>query len=165
MESYRTKRGDVVFGAEKILFEESYLQYFRNLYRDLWENGGFRQKGFFATAIFAYAYTFAVFTSFFFSASFSIRLNVAGGIIGIMLVVWLVQKLRGFTTEQFIDLEDIEKVSFVEGQKWVASSRFVVSYGDGKKRYVTMPSSIISGVEQNIEEVREEFESREIEVV
>lgn len=167
MEEVKTKRGRIGFGQDKAIMSENYGNYFRNLYRELWKDGDKNSKLIMAMILFVLTYTFTMI------ASIIALLNTTQLIIllstGVIFfgILWVVQRVRGFTTDIEIPYNSIESVKLVKGRKWLTCPRFIIRYiKDDKmrKRYISMHSYLIPGVEDRIELIKENFESEGIEV-
>lgn len=167
MEEVKTSRGKIGFGEEKVLLEENYLDYFRNLYRELWVEGEHRHMLTMFLIVFAFSYSATIF------AAILLYLNINQLVIFVALaatvfgVIWIIQRLRGFTTDGKISYDGVQEVRFVEGRSLITCPRFVIRYrseGEEKRRYVSMHSYMIPGVEDRIERIKENFNSQGIEV-
>jgi len=165
MKEVKTKRGTIAFGEENILLEENYLDYFRNLYRELWEEGEHHHMLTMFLLVFAITYSAVMFVS----VSLLVNLNYLLGFIttatAVYALIWSIQRKRGFTTEGKISYEDIKQVKFVEGKNWFTCPRFIIEYGQDKRRYISMHSHMIPGVDDRIEEIKSSFESKDVEIV
>lgn len=167
MEEVKTKRGKIAFGEEKILLEENYLDYFHNLERELWHNGESRHKLGLALFAFTLSYTVVMVVAAAFFLNLQSLLVFSASAVAIFGLIWLVQRRRGFTTDNKIFYSDIEEVKLVEGRNWLTCPRFIIKYQKEetlKKRYVAMHSHLIPGVDKRIQNIKKNFESKEIEL-
>lgn len=164
MEEVKTKRGRIGFGEENIILDENYLDYFRNLYRELWVEGEHHHMLSLFILVFVASYGFAMLGLLFLMMDFSQLLVLAAASASVYGAIWVVQRRRGFTTDGKIAYGDISEVEFVEGREWFTCPRFIIRYGDDSKRYISMHSHIIPGVDDRVEKIEEGFTDREISV-
>jgi hypothetical protein len=167
MDEVKNKRGKIGFGEEKILLEENYLDYFRNLYRELWKEGEHHHMLTLFLIVFAFSYSATIFAAILFYLGIRQLVIFIGTVLVVFGVIWTVQRLRGFTTDLKIDYSDINTIRFVKGRNLITCPRFVIKYGEEgkqKRRYISMHSHMIPGVEDRIDRIKENFESRDIEV-
>lgn len=168
MEEIKTKRGKIGFGEEKILLEENYLDYFRNLYRELWVEGEHHHMLTMFLLVFAMSYSAVMFIAMAVFIGLQNLFVFGASTIGVFGLIWLIQRKRGFTTDKKIFYEDIKDVELVKGRNWLTCPRFIIKYqveDSTKKRYVAMHSHMIPGVDDRIRRIKENFESNEIEIV
>ena len=162
MEEVKTKRGKIGFGEEKILLEENYLDYFHNLERELWHNGESHHKLGYALFAFALSYTVVMIVAAAFFLNLQSLIVFAVSATVVYGLIWMLQRKRGFTTDNKISYDDIEEVKLVEGRNWLTCPRFIISYGkeEGEKhRYIAMHSHMIPGVNDRIDKIEENFNS------
>lgn len=164
MKEVKTKRGKIGFGQEKIILNENYLDYFRNLYRELWKEGEHHHMVILFLIVFAFSYglTMIVASLLFLSPGDIMVFGVSAVLV--YGSVWVLQRLRGFTTDRKIRYDSIETVELVRGRKWFTCPRFIVRYGEDSRRYVSMHSHLIPGVEKRIDEITEGFEAHGIDI-
>lgn len=167
MKAYRTKRGETVFGEEKVLMEESILGYFENLYQGFWKEGDNNDKIYFGSVIALIVFAaVTVFNALYWGVRTTgaiLILNIAG----IWALIWFLQRLRGFSKEKRIFYDQINEVKAIEGTRWFTCPRFIIKYdSDDKKksRYLVLPTLFMEGVEESFESIIDEFESRDITV-
>ncbi|MFB6116776.1 MAG: hypothetical protein ABEK10_04680 [Candidatus Nanosalina sp.] len=163
MKEVKTKRGTVGFGKEKIILEESYMDYFRNLYRELWKEGEHHHMILVFLMVFALSYglTMTVAALMLQPSNLMVFLLISAAV---YVVIWIIQRSRGFTADRKIRYDEISKVNLVRGSKWLTCPRFVVAYGEGDRRYISMHSHLIPGVEERISEIKDGFNDNGIEV-
>lgn len=165
MDEFRIKKGECVFGSDRIMLEESLTGHFRNLL-DMWHDGGLREKIIFSASVFTVFFSLFFIGSYLIRASFVELVMFSTGMIAILLVSFAHKYEHGFTSDKFIQNDDLESVTFVEGRRWLTCPRFIINYsqnGKGKKRYVIMPTHLIPGVEEDIEDMKERFEEMDVE--
>lgn len=164
MKEVKTKRGTIAFGEKNILLEENYLDYFRNLYKELEEEGEHHHMLTMFILVFAITYSAVMFVSM----SLLVNLNYLIGFIAtatiVYALIWGIQRKRGFTTEGKISYEDIKQVKFIEGKNWVTCPRFIIEYSESKKRYISMHSHMVPGVDERIEKIKDNFKSKDVEL-
>lgn len=163
MKEIKTKRGKIGFGEEKILLEENYLDYFRNLYRELWKDGERHHMLTLLLLVFAASYSGTMLVAMMLFMDLQQLAFLGAAVVVVFGLIWFMQRLRGFTTDKKILYEDIRRVTLVRGRNWITCPRFVIEYGDEEgenRRYVAMHSHMIPGVEDRIEQIRDNFESR-----
>lgn len=167
MEEVKTKRGKIGFGEEKILLEENYLDYFHNLERELWHNGESHHKLGLALFAFTLSYTVVMVVAAAFFLNLQSLLVFAASVTVVYGLLWMLQRKREFTTDNKISYDDIQEVKLVEGRNWLTCPRFIIKYQKEetlKKRYVAMHSHLIPGVDERIQNIKENFESKQIKV-
>lgn len=160
----KTKRGIAGFGEESLILSENYLDYFRNLYTELWVEGEEHHKISLLFMVFAVSFGFtlsglAVATM----NSYSLLIILASLVCSYGLV-WVFQRYRGFTKQGKISYSDIDSVDFVEGTKWLTCPRFVINYDNGRRRYISMHSYLLPGVEDRVDSIVDGFEENGFEV-
>ncbi|MDY7081404.1 MAG: hypothetical protein SXQ77_03115, partial [Halobacteria archaeon] len=83
-----------------------------------------------------------------------------GGVVSI--VGWrAVNRLRGFTSDDEIRVDAIKRVKTLEGADGLRRPRFVIEYEKGdktKKRYIRMPSRLLSFGEDEFEKAKKTFQ-------
>lgn len=167
MEEYRTKRGTAAFGSNRVIMEESISTYIRNFVDSMWYKGDLRQNMAFVFILALVLYAIELIFFFLLNATFTQRVIYVSSVAAFMLAVWTVEHFRGFTDEKFVEYETINSVKFIEGRKWLTCPRFILKYSsedEEKKRYITMPHELLGDVEKDVEEIKKEFRSRDIEV-
>ena len=160
MRQVKTKRGRVAFGEDNVVLTENYLNYFRNLYRELWVDGQTHHKASLFALTFAVSFGLTVSMLSLMMLSIDVILVLLASFVSFYGFVWVVQRFRGFTTDRKIPYDDIDDVRLVEGKSWLTCPRFIISYGDDKRRYVSMHSHLLPGVSSRIEEIEEAFEEK-----
>ncbi|EGQ42784.1 MAG: hypothetical protein J07AB43_07720 [Candidatus Nanosalina sp. J07AB43] len=156
----KTKRGRIGFGEDNVVLTENYLDYFRNLYRDLWVEGKTHHKASLFALTFAISFGLTVSMLSLMMLSIDVLVVLLASLVSFYGFVWVVQRFRGFTTDRKISYDDIEDVRLVEGKSWLTCPRFIISYGQDKRRYVSMHSHLLPGVSSRIEEIEEGFEEK-----
>lgn len=167
MEEYRTKRGTITFSSGKVMMEESIRTYFTNMYRGLWKKGGIKDKIFFTLSVGILAFSTSFVALAFITAPVYLKMNALSFVLAGILAVLLYEYQHNVEKEKFIEYSDIESVKFVEGLKLLTCPRFIIRYskdGEEKKRYVTMPMHFVSGLEDDIYEIKEAFKEQDFEV-
>lgn len=167
MDEVKTKRGKIGFGEEKILLDENYLDYFRNLYRELWKEGEHHHMLTMFLLAFAFSYSLTMLIAMALFVDLQQLVFFAVTAVTVFTGIWILQRQRGFTTDKKIMYDDIRDVKLVRGRKWITCPRFVITYGEEgaeSRRYIAMHSHMIPGVEDRIDEIKENFEYRDIEV-
>lgn len=165
MDEFRIKKGQCVFGSDRIMLEESLTGHFRNLF-DMWYEGETRHKAIFAASVFAVFFSFSIIGNFLMLASVKAIGAFTLLLLAVLLISYAHKYEHGFTNAKFIQNDDLESVKFVEGRRWLTCPRFILDYsedGKGKKRYVIMPTHLIPGVEEDIEGIKEKFEEMDVE--
>ena len=164
MKEVKTKRGRIGFGQENIILSENHLDYFRNLYRELWKDGKGHHMVLTFLIVFALSYGLTIILASLLFLDPGDFLVFGASAMVIYGSVWIVQRMRGFTTDRKIRYDSIDSVKFVEGRKWFTCPRFIIRYGEENKRYITMHSHLIPGVEDRVEKIKKGFQDKEVEV-
>lgn len=166
MEEYRIKKGECVFSSDRMMLEETFSGQISHLL-DLWRHGDRDSRLAFVVSTFAVFFSISFVASYLVVASFTRVTFLAAALTSVLVLSEAHQRLYGFTREKFIHKEDIESVEFKEGVRWLTCPRFIVNYvedGEEKKRYVIMPTHLLPGVDEDIEELKEKFQDMEVEV-
>lgn len=164
MDKIRIKKGEAVFGSEKIMLEESLQGHFSNIL-DMWREGDRLQKAVFIGTVFLGFFSLSFVLNFLLRASIRQIMFFATGLTSVLLIALVHKYLEGFTSEKVIQKENINSASFKPGKKLITHPRFILGYredGEEKKRYVMMPISLMPGVEKDIEEMKEKLENLDI---
>jgi hypothetical protein len=165
MEEFRIKKGECVFGSDRIMLEESLKGHFSNLF-DLWYEGETRQKAIFAASVFAVFFSLSIIGNFLMLASVQAIAAFAVMLVAVLVISWTHKYEHGFTSEKFVRKENLDSVNFVKGRRWITCPRFILNYsedGKEKKRYVIMPTRLIPGVDEDIQGIKEKFEEMDVE--
>ncbi|MDY7081403.1 MAG: hypothetical protein SXQ77_03110 [Halobacteria archaeon] len=146
---FRTKRGRCVIDDESLRLESSFVGYLKRL-----KEGNLL---IFGSVLLASIFVVGAFVLG------DLRKFLVGVGIGVSIVVvsYAVNRLRGFTSDDKIDLDAIRRVKAVEGTKGLTRPRFVIEYEKGdktKKRYVMMPSKWLSYGDDEFEKAKETFQ-------
>ena len=139
IESFRTKRGVVRFRDDAILFEESVVGHVRSLYREYWQSEHRWRKSIFVGYVFGLLFAIGGLAR----AIRSGDVLLLAGVLGLVVVLWVVNYARGFRSPDCIPFDDIENVSATRGEKGLTRPRLVVTYTDAGstyKRRVNLPS-------------------------
>lgn len=159
MASFRTKRGRCHLDGDRLRLESSLWGQLRRY----WE-GNRLLFGAYLVALGAVA-GFVVTQAL--AGEYRRVLLWGGGVVAALGVGLAVNRLRGFTREEEIELDRILRVRAVEGRKGLTRPRFVVAYerdGQVRKRYVMMPSKWLSYGPGEFHRARETFEDAGIPV-
>lgn len=84
-------------------------------------------------------------------------------VVGLIVALWLVDRVRGFRSPDRIRLDIIEKISATAGKKELTRPRLIITYTDGETTYrrrVNFPSLYTSGGETAYERARAAFAER-----
>ena len=159
IESFPIKRGTARFSEECIHFDESFPGYAQALYQEYWQSGTWWHNGIFVGYILAFPI-----------GLWWVASAVRGGdflllaiVVGLIVVLRLVDRMRGFRSPDQIRLDTIKGVSATDGQKGLTRPRIVITYNDGKTTYrrrVNLPSLYTSGGETAYERARAAFAER-----
>jgi hypothetical protein len=95
-------------------------------------------------------------------------LAVGVGVVAALLVAGrILNRRHDVTGDDRIALHDVERIEAVEGNDWLTRPRFVVHYwrGNGlKRRYVMMPSGLLSYGDTEFERAKELLRERGVSV-
>ena len=161
--SFATKRGVVYFTDDTILFEESIAGYVHSLYQEYWQSDVWWRKAIFI----GYVLTLLVAVSGIISTIQRGRILLLSGALVLLVVLWLVDYVRGFRSLDRIPLDAVEDVSATRGKKGLTRPRLVVTYTDGgsaHKRRVNLLSLYTVNGETAFERALEAFEEREVRI-
>ncbi|GGL44288.1 hypothetical protein GCM10009037_29600 [Halarchaeum grantii] len=159
IESFKTKRGVVRFTDDAVLVEESVSEYARSLYQGYWQNERWGRKTIFVGYVFGLL--FAV--GWLASAIHSGDVLLLAGVLGLLVVLLVVNYVRGFRSPDRISLDDIEDVSATRGAKGLTRSRLVVTYTDAGSTYkcrVNLPSLYTDDGDAAFERAVDAFDER-----
>ncbi|MFB6241600.1 MAG: hypothetical protein ABEJ36_02245 [Candidatus Nanosalina sp.] len=166
MDEVRVKKGFCRFSEDQLMLEETVSGYVSNML-DMWRDGGNRERAVFTLIVAVLGFSFSAVFTFIMTSSPIQLMTFSVLLIAALLSAWIHKKYHGFTSDKFIPLEEIDSVRYVEGNKWLTCPRFVINYADGgeeRKRYVVMPTHFLPGVREDVEEMKRQFEDRDIEV-
>jgi hypothetical protein len=159
IESFPTKRGTACFSEDCVHFDESLSGYIQSLYQEYWQSGTWWHNGIFV----GYILAFPIGLWWTVSAVRSGDFLLLGIVVGLMIVLWLVDRVRGFRSPDRIRLDTIEEVSATDGQKGLTRPRLIITYTEGGTTYrrrVNLPSLYTSGAETAYEQARAAFAER-----
>jgi len=168
MQEHLTKRGKITFGTEKVMIEESIKAYFTNSFKGFWKDGDVNEKIFFLTMTGLLSFSISFILASFFFAPLDIQLDIAVLFITLALAVMIYEHWNKVDREKFIPYKSINYVEYVEGIDYLTCPRFLIKYSkndEEKTRYVVMPSNFMPETEENIEEIKQEFEDRDIQIL
>jgi hypothetical protein len=90
-----------------------------------------------------------------------------GAVAALLLAGRVLNRRHDVTGENRIPLHDVERVEAVEGNDWLTRPRFVVHYWHGgglKRRYVMMPSGLLSYGDSEFERAKDVLRERGLSV-
>lgn len=158
---FRTKRGKCVVEDGVIRLESSMAGYLRHL----WHGNRLLFLFFMAGVVFAPAVLLLQVVAG--NVSPAPLLLGAFLVLLVLLAVRVVYSLRGFTRDNEIPVDAVERVVAAGGTKGLTRPRFVVEYeedGETRKRYVMMPSKWLSFGEEEFGKAKEVFGEMGLEV-
>jgi hypothetical protein len=159
IESVRTKRGTARFTEDAVQFEESFSGYVQSLYRDYRQSGNWWQSGVFV----GYVLAFPIGCWWVVSAIRGGDVLSLAVVTGLIAVLKLADRARGFRSPTRIRLDAIENVSATAGTRGLTRPRLVITYTDEGTTYwrrVNLPSLYTDGGETTYERARTAFAER-----
>lgn len=159
MQTFRTKRGRCVLTDEELRIETGVVPQIRRY----WEGN----KLLLAVYLVVYAVLLAAAVEVVRGGNWGALAFGAGVVAAVSVGGWVLSRRRGVRSDDRIPLGDIESVAAVEGDDWLTRPRLVVRYwrGNGvKRRYVMMPSGLLSYGDSEFERAKAVLREREISV-
>ncbi|WP_137287082.1 hypothetical protein [Halorussus salinisoli] len=159
MASFRTKRGRCVLTDDELRVESGLLSQAKRY----WEGN----KPLLAAYLVVYAALVAASVQVVGRGDWTALAVGVGVVVALVVVGRAVNRRHGVGSADRIPLHDVESVAAVEGDDWLTRPRFVVRYwrgGEVQRRYVMMPSGLLSYGESEFEEAKAVFRDRGISV-
>ena len=159
IDSFRTKRGVARFTGDSVLFEESFIGYFRALYRGYWQSEYFYRKAIFIGYIFGLLFAIGWTVS----AVWAGDVLLLAGLLIFLVALLVLNYLQGFRSPDRIQFDDIEDISSTRGQKGLTRPRLVITYtrnGEQYKRRVNLPSLYTDYGQEAFDSAVEAFDER-----
>jgi hypothetical protein len=159
VDRFRTKRGRCVLTDDELRVESGLLLQARRY----WEGNRALLAGYLA----AYGLLVAAAVRVLDREGWTALAVGAGAVAALVVAGRVVNRRRGVTGDERIPLHDVERIEVFEGDDWLTRPRFVVRYwrdGRVKRRYVMMPSGLLSYGESEFERAKRLFRERELPV-
>jgi hypothetical protein len=159
-DSFSTKRGSASFKENKIVFSGSAIGYYKSIYKDYWKSGSAGLRLIFFLIVLSFPSAFYAILSI---LSMSNGYSIVTAVFGLVVLIFVIQYIKGFRSPNKIELDSIENVSYTRGMKLMTRPRFIIKYTDDNKTYkrrVNMSSLYTESAEEELETAKEAFRQR-----
>ncbi|PSP55242.1 hypothetical protein BRC82_07000 [Halobacteriales archaeon QS_1_67_19] len=146
MDSFRTKRGRCVLTDDELRIETGLVPQIRRY----WEGN----KPLLAAYLLVYSILLVAAVNVVRGGNWDALAFGIGVVATLSATGWALGRRRGVRSDDHIPLHDVESVAAVAGDDWLTRPRLVVRYWRGggvKRRYVMMPSGLLSYADAEFE--------------